>query len=184
MSDVCAKQWPLGSSRRRYGHTSGRQGPLPKVEGQARPPTRPRALWCRSMSRQIYRLSGGGHQSRHAAGGSSLMVCRAAHVGPSKPHTIVVRSVPGRVSIAHCCCCSNPCVRPANADYHLTTDPLPAFLITMLPACHPSPLPQNKGFLELRSQALKHFGWQARRRRVDAGCPLCDSMRRKAADPR
>ena len=107
------------------------------------------------------------------------MVCRAAHVGPSKPHTIVVRSVPGRVSIAHCCCGRNPCVRPANADYHLTTDPLPAFLITMLPARHPSPLPQNKGFLELRSQALKHFGWQARRRRVDAGCPLCDSMRQR-----
>ena len=107
------------------------------------------------------------------------MVCRAAHVGPSKPHTIVVRSVPGRVSIAHCCCCSNPCVRQENADYHLTSDPLPAFLITMLPACHPSPLPQNKGFLELRSQALKHFGWQARRRRVDAGCPLCDSMRER-----
>ena len=71
MSDVRAKQWPLGSSRRRYGHTSGRQGPLPKVEGQARPPTRPSALWCRSMSRQIYRLSGGGHQSRHAAGMSN-----------------------------------------------------------------------------------------------------------------
>ena len=29
------------------------------------------ALWCRSMSRQIYRLSGGGHQSRHAAGMSN-----------------------------------------------------------------------------------------------------------------
>ena len=60
------------------------------------------------------------------------------------------------------------------ADYHLTTDPLAALLITMLPACRPS----HDSILRGTRRSDNHcaWGWRTRRRIVDAGSPLCDSM--------
>ena len=61
------------------------------------------------------------------------------------------------------------------ADYRLTADPLAAFLITMLPACRPSHERQQPRGTK-RNDNHCAWGWRTRRRIVDAGSPLCDSM--------